>query len=115
MIEYDNNGTAKFDPETGVVFEQTIKKLMGILKIWVLVENRRPDLVGYEAIYKTQVRVDLFGKRISSFIFRGNSIPFILLDGKNVKIAPHGALFCFVATIYHLRAYMASYGPVTPS
>lgn len=84
MIEYDNNGTAKFDPDTGVVFEKTIKKLMGILKIWVFVENRRPDLVGDEARYKTQVRVDLFGKRISSFIFSGNSIPFILLDGKEM-------------------------------
>lgn len=84
MIKYNYDGVAKYDPETGVVFEKTIKKLFGVLKIWVFVENRRPDLVGDESIYKTQVRVNLFGKRISSFIFSGNTIPFILLDGKEM-------------------------------
>ena len=84
MIEYNDNGVAKYDPDTGVVFEQTARKLFGILKIWVFVENRRPDLVGDQARYKTQVRVDLFGKPVCSFIFRGNAIPFIILDGKEI-------------------------------
>lgn len=54
-------------------FKGTYRWMFGILKISVLIEDRRPDLeVGkYDGKYKTQISVFLFGKRIFSTLARG--------------------------------------------
>lgn len=62
VLKYDDGSFPK------VFFEKTYRWVFGILKIYVLVEDRRPDLkLGeYDGKYKTQVSVFLFGKRIFS-------------------------------------------------
>lgn len=64
-----------------VVIDKEVKKLFGIIKLCVIVENRSPDITGYDSQYKTQINVYVLNKCFGSFIFRSKELPFLMIDG----------------------------------
>lgn len=78
----ENNEKNSF-PVSMVLSEK--KYLLGILKVFYRLEDRRPDLPELLKRFKHQVYVDLFGKRIFSLVCQTRLPGFNKIDGVNTS------------------------------
>lgn len=59
--------------------EIEISRLYGLIKLHVIIEDRRPDFNEYEKKFKTQIKVKLFFYNFS-FIARSKNPPTIIVN-----------------------------------
>ena len=69
-------------PETLYEFDK--KYLLGLVHVFLIVEDRFPNSLTYR--YKIQLMVDVFNKCVVSLIARTLHLPYLLIGGREVSL-----------------------------